>query len=335
MSDHAAPQSGWFILSAFDRDQWCPVLQTRFQVPDIGELRRVLGTEANDDPDFWRGNYWLEPDELASMVTRLNVSFDLALLETRSLDICLFRMRFINSVPYLVHTGYELPLLLEGRKKLARMGNEYPPMVFEGEDRFDYWVAQGKLHREEVIEPFDKPIKNYLGYRTVYYTPKGEEWRIPSMKLLWEAFPNSGGWNEHFERLEGMLFGYENWEIDWWINERSQRGGFGGAALCCTVNATGLAWLEAAGFRALPPIDTPTLPVISYWYNCENPDEMRAFLMGVPDSVALVHFVTRPGYVTELLGQLRAEPVPIRSDQIPGLNRELRGLVTVIARRDD
>jgi hypothetical protein len=132
-----------------------------------------------------------------------------------------------------------------------------------------------------------------------------------------------------------MLFGYDESEIDWWINERSQRGGYGGAALCCTVSATGLAWLEAAGFRALPPIDTPTLPVISYWYNCDNPDEMRAFMMGSPDSVALVHFVVRTSYVTELLGRLRAEPLEIRSDQIPGLNRELRGLVTILMRHED
>jgi hypothetical protein len=25
------------------------------------------------------------------------------------------------------------------------------------------------------------------------------------------------GWNETFERLEGMLYGYEDWQIDWWI----------------------------------------------------------------------------------------------------------------------
>jgi len=208
-------------------------------------------------------------------------------------------------------------------------------MTVEGEDRFDHWVTRGTLHREEVIEPFDQPIRQYLGYRTVYYTLKGEEWRIPAMKLLWESAPHAGGWNEYFERLEGMLFGYEKWENDWWINERSREGGYGGMALCCTVNAAGLDWLKAAGFRALPPIDTPTLLVVLYWYHRDNSDEMRTFLSADPNSVAIVHFVVRARYVVDLLGLPHSGPLAIRSDQIPELNRELRGLITNVARRED
>jgi hypothetical protein len=34
----------------------------------------------------------------------------------------------------------KLPLLIDGRKKLARMSDGYPPLTFEGEDRFDHWV---------------------------------------------------------------------------------------------------------------------------------------------------------------------------------------------------
>ena len=67
------------------------------------------------------------------------------------------------------------------------------------------------------------------------------------MKLIWRV----GGWNEHFERLEGMLFGYEDWQNDWWINEwTARRGGIDGIPLCCAVTAAGLAWIETAGFRA-------------------------------------------------------------------------------------
>jgi hypothetical protein len=88
-------------------------------------------------------------------------------------------------------------------------------------------VAKGMLHREEVSEPFDPPIEprgqTYLGHRTVYYTPKGEEWRIPASKLIWDASGKAGGWNEYFERLEGMLFGYEDWQNDWWIKQGDDR----------------------------------------------------------------------------------------------------------------
>ena len=66
---------------------------------------------------------------------------------------------------------------------------------------------------EEIIE----------GLREVYYTPIGEDWRVPAMRLLWAATAKYP-WNEGFERLEGMLFGYEEWQIDWWICDARERG---------------------------------------------------------------------------------------------------------------
>jgi len=210
------PPPNHFILEAFDREQWCPVLQARFDAPDIEALRAVLGAQADDDPELRHG-YSLDEAELAAVVTAFGVQFNQPPLETCDPEISLYRLRSIMTVPYLVHTGYELPLLLDGRKKLARMVTTYPPMTFDGEERFDHWVAQGLLHREEVLDPFIPPIKKYDGHRVVYYTIKGEEWRIPAMKLIWSAAEKAGGWNEYFERLEGMLFGYEDWQMDWWI----------------------------------------------------------------------------------------------------------------------
>jgi hypothetical protein len=203
------PQSR-VLLEAYDLEQCCPVLQAMLTVDDPQALRAILGEMADEDPDL-QWIYPLDDEELAAITAKFNVSFDAAQLDSKNLDIRLFQWRRIYQMPYLPHTGYELPLLLDGRKKLARMSNAYPPMTFEGEDRFDHWVAKGALHREEVNEPYDPPHRTsrgqtYLGHRTVYYTPKGEEWRIPAMKLIWEASGKSGGWNEHFERLEGMLF---------------------------------------------------------------------------------------------------------------------------------
>ncbi|HET6236520.1 MAG TPA: hypothetical protein VFE41_16395 [Acetobacteraceae bacterium] len=212
-----SPGSDQFILSAFDRDQWCPVLQTRFWPNNLGALRSILGEQASGDPELQRW-YLLDGRDLAAVVKRFGVAFDPEPLQCKEPDIFLFRKRRMSGTPYLVHTGYELPLLLEGRKKLARMSHDYPPATFEGEDQFDHWVSAGLLHREEVIEPFDQPIKGWLRHRTTYYTPKGEEWRIPAMQLLSRASGRSGGWNEYYERLEGMLFGYADSENDWWVN---------------------------------------------------------------------------------------------------------------------
>lgn len=302
-------------------------------VPELEKLRAILSPEADDDPEL-QHSYLLDADDLAAIVTNFGVRFDPGRLEASDLDISFYRWHQIFAAPYLVHTGYELPLLLDGRKKLAKMSEPYPPMTFEGEDRFDHWVAEGVLHREEVLEAWDQPAKGYVGHRTVYYTPKGEEWRIPAMKLIWDAAGKSGGWNEYFERLEGMLFGYEGWQNDWWINKGLTGGGFGGASLCCAVTSAGLAWIEAAGFRALPPIDKPSLMI--RFYEPTAAAEMRGFMLEAPENVALVRFSLRGSYLSSLVKNLPdGGPWHVPRDRIPELNRKLQRPVEVVARRDD
>jgi hypothetical protein len=321
--------SNHFILEAFDCDQQCPVAQTLLHVTDIEALRSVLGVAPDEDPELDR-IYFLDEEGLAALAARFGVALDPSLLESADFFVGLYRRR-LREAPYLIHTGYELPLLLDGRKKLARMSNHYPPMTFEGEDRFDHWVAEGLLHREEVIEPFESPVKGYLGHRTVYYTPKGEEWRIPAMKLIWEASGKSGGWNEHFERLEGMLFGYEDWQNDWWIDRWLQAGRFGGPTFCCPVTPAGLTWIEAAGFRALPPVEGPVLMIAEY--DADRKVELDTLMLENPDHAAVVGFKVLGRYVLKIVEPERG-PWRIQAERISELNRHLRGSIEIVARRD-
>ena len=325
-----------FLIEAFDLERWCPVLQAMFPVDDPEALRAILAGTADDDPELEK-TYFLDDEELAAIVATFNVSFDAAQLDSKDLEISLVRGRSSDRTPYLTHTGYELPLLLEGRKKLARMSYPYPPMTFEGEDRFEHWVAKGVLHREEVNEPFDKPVQTSygqtcLGHRTVYYTPKGEEWRIQASRLIWDASGKSGGWNEYFERLEGMLFGYEDWQNDWWINEGITGGAFGGLKGCCAVTAPGLAWIEAAGFRALPPIDRPTLTIMMY--DREKEADLYAAMLGDPDSVAVGRFNMLGRDFMNFWDSQRGGPWDLPAGRIAEFNRFLRGSVEIVARRD-
>jgi hypothetical protein len=221
-----AERAHCFIIEAHDPELWCPVLQARIHVPDMDVLRAILGEAADGDPELQHG-YDLEDDDLAAIAREFGVAFDHHALSCEDAVVNIHRWHRLYKAPYLIHTGYELPLLLDGRKKLARMSHEYPPAAFPGEHQFEHWVAKGVLHREELVVPFESPIKGYDGARTVYYTPKGEEWRIPAMKLIQNAAGKAGGWNEYFERLEGMLFGYEDWQNDWWINVGLERRGFG------------------------------------------------------------------------------------------------------------
>lgn len=323
-----APRRDLFILSAFDRDQWCPVLQARFYVDNLEDLRSILGEEANEDTDL-RQRYRLDEGDLLALDARFAVAFDATKIQFENPDVFLCRQHSIDAAPYLIHTGYELPLLLDGRKKLARMGEEYPPDTFEGEERFNHWVAAGVLSRMVIHEPFPKPVKGWLGHRSVYYTPVGEEWRVPAMRMLSQASGRSGGWNAYFERLEGMLFGYSDKENDWWINVGVQGGGFGGVALCGAVDADGLAWLEDAGFRALPPTKGPVMKLAAY--RPETEASLRDVLFENPDTVALVRFNILWRHIMNVGDFTETGPWDVPRDQIPLLNRHIRGLVTVIA----
>src|SRR5579885_1618378 len=122
-------RSNYFILEAFDRDLWCPIAQTRFHVGDIEALRAVLGPAADKDPEL-HNSYYPDDDELAKLIARFGVRFERSEFKSVDLEIRLFPGDRSSEVPYLIHTGYELPLLLDGRKKLARMRHLYPPMTF-------------------------------------------------------------------------------------------------------------------------------------------------------------------------------------------------------------
>jgi hypothetical protein len=326
-----------FIIEVFDLQLWCPVLETMFATDDTEALRKLLGKDADNDPEL-EHSYRLDEEQLAAIVARFRPGFETAQLAYKELGFSLFRWRSRREAPYLIHGGYELPLLLERRKKLARFSHEYPPMTFEGENRFDHWVAEGTLHREVVNEPFDPPIETsrgrFLGHRTIYYTLKGEEWRIPAMKLIWQAAGKSGGWNEYFERLEGMLFGYEEWQNDWWIKEGLEGGGFGGMSCCCAVSKAELEWMESAGFRALPPIERPTLGVVSYRREAEA--ELVGAMLEDPGNAAVVRFNVAGIDVMKMWDLRRGGgPYELKAAQLPGFNRLLRGPVVVIARRDE
>jgi hypothetical protein len=208
-----------FFLQAIDAELGCPVLEAAFDVDDLDDLRALLGLGVDEDPEL-RGLYAIDAHELAAISRRFGVTFD-----PEDHDVYLERWHFLRAVPYLVHTGYELPLLLDGTKKFARMGAAYPPHRHHGEERFDRYVAEGLLHKEVSLEPFPEPYtlkdgRVIEGRRDAYYTPKGEEWRIRAWKLIFAASRKSE-WNEDFERIEGMLYGYEEWQIDWWIDHLS------------------------------------------------------------------------------------------------------------------
>ena len=140
-----------FILQALDPDHGSPVIEALFRVDELEDLRSLISEYSANDPSLeW--SYALQADEVAAITSRFDMSFDPEGRET-----CVRAWNWWREVPYLSHEGYELPLLLEGRKPFARMSDVYPPEQHIGEERFDRYVAQGLIHKEVVLEPFAKP----------------------------------------------------------------------------------------------------------------------------------------------------------------------------------
>jgi hypothetical protein len=319
-----------FVLQALDPDHGSPVLEAIFLVTDLGAFRALLDI-GEDYPDFETNlDCHLDDAELAAINARFGVQFDPDGREVR-----LTSWHATRLIPYLVHTGYELPLLLEGLKPFARMKDAYPPHRHRDEDKFDRYVAQGLLHKEVVVEPFEQPVRLQDGFvfegnRTVCYTRKGEEWRIPASKLIWDAAAKSV-WNDDFERMQGMLFGYEEWQNDWWLADiRKRRGSFGCAPISRFVSADELAWIDAAGYRALPPTEDAFLAV-SLTYDQPDYDAARRAMQS-DGAVALIRFSVRARAFLDLVDGQSGPDYAIPAKHIRELNRHIVGEIEVIVR---
>jgi hypothetical protein len=130
-----------------------------------------------------------------------------------------------------------------------------------------------------------------------------------------------------------MLYGYENWQNDWWIDTGLQGGGFGGPRFCCAVTSAGLAWIAAAGFRALPPVEGPVLTIAAY--DVDGKAELHALLLENPDHAAVVGFKVLGRYIQKIIEPDQRGPWRFQAERIGELNKHLWGLVVIVGRRHD
>jgi hypothetical protein len=95
-----------FILQAIGPTLDCPVLEAMLHVADLETLRSQLGEDASEDTEL-RHSYVLSSVQLRAIMERVG-------FEPNGREVWLSHARPISEVPYLVHTGYELALMLEG-----------------------------------------------------------------------------------------------------------------------------------------------------------------------------------------------------------------------------
>jgi hypothetical protein len=187
-----------FILEAFDHDLLYPWLAQRFETSDIKSLRQVLHLDNNEDRNL-DCQYFLTPRQTDELCAAFDFKFSHG-----DREVILLRERpkkFASKVPYLLHGGYELALMIQHRKPFAFL---YYDSDYEGsrryKARFDHYVSEGLLHGDDEIEVVDDETGRQAGY--VFYTLKGEEWRIPAYKFLLQNLKPSENGFEIRERLE-------------------------------------------------------------------------------------------------------------------------------------
>lgn len=199
----------WFVLKAISREWGCSILETRFAVHDLAKLQSICG------PDGHR--YFLLEDEVANEIA---AAFHI-LMPCNDCDYRLAEWK-PNVVPYLIHTNFELPLMLDGRKPLAVFWDAYPPdLLGKLTAPFAPYVASGQIVSCIVEKPEPEPKRGptgefYHGTTIAFFAMPGEAWRIDAYQRLREEAALSV-WNDDFERREGRLYGYTESQIDWWI----------------------------------------------------------------------------------------------------------------------
>jgi len=121
---------------------------------------------------------------------------------------------------YELHTNRELEFMLSKGKPLAHFSHAYPSEPDEEiipEIAFASHVREGKFVMREFVEPLREPAPqghpHVRGIRHVLYARSAEAWRIEAYIMMLAAAAKAG-WSEGFERLEGSLLGYEEWQTD-------------------------------------------------------------------------------------------------------------------------
>ncbi|KUM25121.1 hypothetical protein AU467_27535 [Mesorhizobium loti] len=217
MSDTVEPI--YFVLQEIDPETDSPVAEARVDIPDPSRLRAILKC-GNSLP--LSGAWELDPGDLQRVGAICNPPCELDPRFNR-----IESWHPIREVPYLVHTNFELPLMLEGRKPLAVFDDAYPAKwLKETLKRFGPFVRSGRLVRRIVDTPFTEAehalFPGFKKWRRVFFSLPGEEWRIDAFLLVSKVSAQTG-WDDTLERMEGSLLGYEDWQNDWWIERKRQR----------------------------------------------------------------------------------------------------------------
>jgi hypothetical protein len=207
------------ILEAVDPSLGCVVADCVFAADDLDELLSIVDPNGTED-DLIHG-YDLDHSDLEKIIKQYGLEFD-----AKHCPASIRAASETDKLPYKVHTGRELKMMLDGVKPFAYFYEEHPKVLdWELPERFfEPYVESGKILKREYVqisraETTSSP--QIKGTRYVLYALASEQWRIEAFILL-NSVAQKVGWSEGFERMLGSLLGYEEWQNDIFI-ERAFR----------------------------------------------------------------------------------------------------------------
>jgi hypothetical protein len=211
-----------YKLQAIDRSICSIIHEVGFDVEDLDELCVLAKLDSKQLKS--NSTYDLNMDSVEILVKRFELIFD-----ARS-NVVLSPWQAIDDLPYQVHTGRELAMMLAGKKPLASFLEIYPniesEISFVPEQAFQPFVDSGRIVMRQHYSPPNPYAKSEkrkrMGWRRVLYALSGQQWRIDAYLLLLETVERSG-WSEGLQRMEGKLLGYEDWQNDAFISWGKER----------------------------------------------------------------------------------------------------------------
>jgi hypothetical protein len=196
------------VLRLYDRRDRSLAREIVFEPADVGAALRHLELEEDDLQAHVLVD--LTAEEVAWLAAHGGLDIDGA-----AFHVQLGRGFLDGDLPYRLHTGRELRMMLAGVKPLAvfsdLLEDDPSPWCFP-EDVFEPHVRDGTLVRRELLE-VDGAAMRQRAVRVLLYALAAEAWRIDAYVLLRQVGRHEG-WNDALTRMEGSLLGYAHWQND-------------------------------------------------------------------------------------------------------------------------
>lgn len=160
-------------------------------------------------PELTEHLFYLEKSELDGLSSMLALRFS-----EPDGDVVLTRSQLIDSAPYLVHTNFELALMLDGRKPFAMfLDEESSGILKEVRAYFQPYVDSGAII--ERVAPF---VQDKFRLVHILYVLPNEEWRFDAYAELM----SERRWTDESEYRLGRLLGYTEEQCQWWITQKRE-----------------------------------------------------------------------------------------------------------------